>query len=453
MHMNIFKHRNFVLILFLGLSFVLLISLVENNSDSLDLENNQIRLDYLSTAGISYDIEINDLDPSKDWVWAVTQSWCSGSGIQNDPYIIENQIFRYQSGSGNGLLIQYSNQYFIIRNCTFTNSTYGSSFPYNGGLKLNDVNNGIIENNEFVSNNGRGIVLYNSDYNRIAHNVIRNNYHGIAIASRCDHNIISNNLIENNTQHGLRFETTLAYENNYNNITSNKIFTNNGHGIYLAGRNDYNHIIDNDIINSNSLGIGIMSMSDNNTSYNNFLVGNNNNGADYGEDNMWNSSSIGNFWDDYSGTDGNDDGIGDTPFHLSGITDFLPIVDTMAPNITINNPLENEEFNNIAPSFNVTITDKYPNFMWYTLNNENTKHYFDSNNSISQNAWNALPGGSIIIKFYANDRALNEAFQEVIVIKLTEAISFGLIPIISSILIGIAIILSKTVYKRKKITK
>ncbi|GAH67247.1 unnamed protein product, partial [marine sediment metagenome] len=32
-------------------------------------------------------------------------------------------------------------------------------------------------------------------------------------------------------------------------------------------------------------------------------------------------------------------------------------------------------------------------------------------------------------------------------------ISFGLIPIISSILLGIVIVLSKTAYRRKKITK
>lgn len=354
------------------------------------------------------------------------------------------------------MLIKNSNQYFIIRNCTFTESTYGSSFPYNGGLRLDFVNNGLIENNEFVSNNGRGIVLYFSDYNTITYNVIRNNYHGISIASRCDHNIISYNLIENNINYGLLFENALAYENNYNNITSNKIFANNDDGIRLFTRNSYNHISDNDIVGNNGYGIILFLYSDNNTMYHNFVFGNTYDGGDNGIDNNWNSSLIGNCWEHYHGNDNNDDGIGDTPFFYVGIEDFLPIVDRTAPNITINYPLENEEFNNTAPSFNVRITDKYLNFMWYTLNNGDTKYYFSSNNSISQSAWNALPSGSNTIKFYSNDRAFNEAFQEVIVIKLSEGngiISFGLIPIISSILLGIVIVLSKTAYRRKKITK
>ena len=439
---------NILIITILGLLLVLSIGSIKQNSEFNDVDKSEIIKNHLKSAGTFYDIEIDNLNPSKDWAWAVTQSWCSGSGTPLDPYIIEYHTFKYQSGSGNGLLIENSNQYFVIRNCKFTGSISGGSFPYYAGLKLNNVNNGLIQKSEFSSNDGRGIILYDSDYNNFFNNTISNNRHWIAIASLCDNNDISDNLIENNVLDGVHFETTLAYENNYNDIISNKIFNNGEHGIYLSGRNDFNHLIDNDIVNSNSLGIGIMSMNDNNTSYLNFLIGNGQNGADHGLDNKWNSSLIGNYWDDYRFTDNNGDGIGDTTYTYGALKDYLPIVDDLAPNITIISPTDNEEFSN-PPSFQVIITDRYPNLMWYTLNNGNSKYYFSSNNTIAESAWNSVPAGNVIIKFYANDRALNEAFQEIIVAK-PFTISFGLIPIIAFSLIGVVIVLSKTLKQKKK---
>lgn len=441
-----FSKFKFIIISIFGLLLALSTGLIKENSEFNDMERFEINKECLSTAGIFYDIEIDDLNPSNDWAWAASQSWCTGSGIPSDPYIIEDHTFEYQSGTGNGLLIENSNQYFVIRNCIFTGSPHGGSFPYYAGLKLVNVNNALIENSEFISNYGRGIILYDSDYNNISHNIIKNNRHGIAIASLCDHNIISDNLIENNVYNGVHFETTLAYENTQNSITSNKIFT-NSHGIYLSGRNDYNHLIDNDIINSVSLGIGIMSMSDNNTSYRNFLIGNDQHGGDYGLDNKWNSSLIGNYWDTYPYADNNGDGIGDTTYSYSGAKDYLPIVDDLAPNITIIYPADNEEFTS-PPSFQVSVTDRFTNLMWYTINNGITKYYFSSNSTIAENAWNSA-SGEIVIKFYANDRALNEAFQEVVVTK-PFTISSGLIPIIAFSLLGIVVILSKVKIKQKK---
>jgi len=82
-----------------------------------------------------------------------------------------------------------------------------------------------------------------------------------------------------------------------------------------------------------------------------------------GKYNDWNSSTIGNFWGYYTGIDvAPPFGIGDVSYNLtgsSGSKDWLPIVDSSAPNVTINQPVQfqiipNE--NNVI--INATITDE-----------------------------------------------------------------------------------------------
>ena len=44
-------------------------------------------------------------------------------------------------------------------------------------------------------------------------------------------------------------------------------------------------------------------------------------------DNDWNNTEIGNYWDNYTNVDKDDDGIGDEPHVFNGGTDYLPIWD------------------------------------------------------------------------------------------------------------------------------
>ena len=64
------------------------------------------------------------------WAQASSQSWVRGSGVWNDPYVIENLTIDGRNTT-TGIEIRNSYAYFIIRNCWVRN---GSSENYNGIL-------------------------------------------------------------------------------------------------------------------------------------------------------------------------------------------------------------------------------------------------------------------------------------------------------------------------------
>ena len=121
-----------------------------------------------------------------------------------------------------------------------------------------------------------------------------------------------------------------------NNISFNNI------GINLYENNAFNTIEKNQISNNTAYGVLILNSTGGNILnyfYQNIFSGNAihayDNGTDYGMGiyNVWGANyttflKIGNYWDNYSGSDANDDGIGDTyhPIHGSGYAyDVMPI--------------------------------------------------------------------------------------------------------------------------------
>ena len=85
---------------------------------------------------------------------------------------------------------------------------------------------------------------------------------------------------------------------------------------------------DNLILNTDEYGAYIDTTSRDNIFYNNSFINNDINARDDGINNNWDNGTLGNYWDDYSGNDKNDDGIGDIPYNISGFAgsvDNFPI--------------------------------------------------------------------------------------------------------------------------------
>lgn len=320
--------RNFKISIIV-LSILLALSLIFNTNSILGIygmrlgERDDITFDndYLNRSEFSERIHINN-----NWTEAWEAGICTGNGIYSDPYIIEDLVI---DGGGQGycILIENSNVYFKIENCTVYNS--GLSFGF-AGIKLSNTTNGQLIENNCSTNNLNGIRLDDSYNNNITRNILNNNYNGIYLIDSDNNNLSGNtasnidfgiyllrshnNTISGNTAdgHWVGIQINVSNDNDIsgnnatsnsdgismtasdNNMISGNLFNNNGGGMYLVacyrnvilGNNisnnvdgvglrdsNYNDILDNIINDNDYVGI-ILRESNYNTVSGNILIGN-----------------------------------------------------------------------------------------------------------------------------------------------------------------------------------
>lgn len=286
-------------------------------------------------------------------------------------------------------------------------------------LMTNSHHNTVSSNTANNQTLDSGIMVLNSDHNFILENsAYYNKKVGIEIdGSRF--NLVSNNTINNNIQAGISLWTNLgSKDSDDNNVTGNIIYGNNN-GIFLSNSSN-NDILNNELIDNYMIGAAIGYNSNNNLFSNNYFLMNGNHAVDHGTNNVWNSSTRGNYWDNYTGWDDDDNGIGDIPYIIPGDAnseDMMPLWDDAEPIIDILTPLPDSVFSSTAPQFLVNIYDLNLDKMWYTLNGLTTKMLFITNGTIDQNIWNLNSDGTLTISFCANDTFGNTAFSEVVVSK------------------------------------
>jgi len=198
--------------------------------------------------------------------FALVNGIVGGSGIENDPYIIEN--WSINAENANGIWIRNTTAYFVIRNCYLANTQVLTGWETYCGIYFDNVINGIVDNN-LVENNFNAIWLDYSGNNLVSNNTFKKNGYGIGLDYDSDNNVISNNIVENNSYDGI------VIGGSDNNVISNNIVKNKGWGIVLYNSAS-NTLITNTCENNGSEGI------DFNYSSNNILTNNTceNNGDD-----------------------------------------------------------------------------------------------------------------------------------------------------------------------------
>ncbi|MFW9873150.1 MAG: nitrous oxide reductase family maturation protein NosD, partial [Candidatus Thorarchaeota archaeon] len=159
----------------------------------------------------------------------------------------------------------------------------------------------------------------------VVENVANDNYdYGVRVEGS-NNNTINGNDLKNNSIYGIYLEV----HSDNNTIYRNSINDNADAGIFMT-HSEINNIIGN-TMDGNGYGIHLDIECYNNSIYENFFLKNGIHAIDNGIDNKWNSSTIGNYWDNHTGPDNNNDGIVDTPYtYIRGSADsidYLPITE------------------------------------------------------------------------------------------------------------------------------
>ncbi|MDD4332362.1 MAG: NosD domain-containing protein [Methanosarcinaceae archaeon] len=198
-------------------------------------------------------------------------------------------------------------------NCELTNNTFAIN---DIGISLQDSNNSNLHKNIAVRNYWDGIDLLNSNGCKLYQNLVAGNGRGIFIGNSTNSSLLSSSVLANNEGINLQASRDCFLEGN--RICGNEL------GIYVEEAK--NNTLKNNILETNFIGV-ILKEAEENLFYENHFASREQNAIDYGT-NIWNSS-VGNFWNDYSGKDADKDGIGDTPYIINestGSFDYRPLI-------------------------------------------------------------------------------------------------------------------------------
>jgi parallel beta-helix repeat protein len=182
----------------------------------------------------------------------------------------------------------------LLENSQFNNVSENTcTSNVNVGIHLQISNSNTLTNNTCASNALYGIFLYSSVSNALANNTCTSNTNGIGIISSSS-NTLSENTFTSNIDYGIEMDNS-----DFNSV-ANSSCRNNQYGIELHQGSDNNTVqwnvfadnVDNGVMGSLQLG----------------------NIFDY------------NYWSDYTGTDADANGFGDTAYTYTRIIDYHPLM-------------------------------------------------------------------------------------------------------------------------------
>lgn len=224
-----------------------------NESDDITLENNIVH------------------DNDKDGIY----------GRYSDNNVIRGNRVSSNGGHG-GIYLNPGNSYNLIEN-----NIANHNIPEHGIKIQTNSNHNVLRNNTCLYN-GDGIYLSDAHYNNITGNILSNSTLRNGIMLRLsENNIVSDNIIEYNPDHGLDLDFL-----NFNNTLENNNCSYNINGIALRLGSHHNKIVNNTCTSNERSGIEIEHSDYNEITHNTLSM--NSNGInimliDSNPDNEWNS--------------------------------------------------------------------------------------------------------------------------------------------------------------------
>jgi len=232
-----------------------------------------------------------------------------------------NELFDNQLLANNyGVLVSASDKNSVHDNLVFANPT---GIQITGGSTGNSIARNIItqENTKY------GVAIERATGNEVVDNAITDAETGVYLGVQADHNTVSANTI-------VAGAYGVEVIGSYNDISRNLI-SQQRHGILFPETYGKRTIVGNslheNVLSENDHNLYLNHDSRINTVYGNYFLGTGEALVeDYGKGNTWTHGGKGNYWETYTGTDANGDGIGDTPMTVypSAAQDTAPLVTT-----------------------------------------------------------------------------------------------------------------------------
>jgi len=292
--------------------------------------------------------------------------------VVNGTYYIENRTITNCAGCG--ITIENTTLPVVIQNCTIHDCGYKVPLQEPAGICLRNVTNVTIGGyrNMIVNNTDAGIRVRNSTHVDIIDNYISNNTkYGIYVypdnlvkppyPEYVKYINITNNTVLENGKAVTPGDGGIILTQVFNcTVSCNTVQDNDDYGIYVCG--NYSCIYNNTIVNNSVYGMYLFNASHNIIFWNDFIDNNETNNPEYPKHqaydmwkgqpglnphNHWNStisdfvykhsgtgsggsnvSYMGNYWDNTTCTDANNDGICDSPYKIDGATaanDYYPL--------------------------------------------------------------------------------------------------------------------------------
>ncbi|MHA1744820.1 MAG: NosD domain-containing protein [Promethearchaeota archaeon] len=385
-------------------------------------------------------------------------------------FISENQI----SNNSYGLDLYYSPHSVVIDNDIHFNADYGVYAEYSGettfqsnringnyiGIYIYEgVNDTVVDNDIFDSQQEAIYVEYSVEVT-IQSNRINGNDIGIYFADTSRSTIVDNDINDNQGE-AIRVENLDDFIIKGNNIIGNYeglyiddmvncsilenvIMTSQHYGIQASWLIN-STFSGNRIEATNGTGVSLDDDSEENIIYNNRFINNALHAEDNGTLNQWFFANLGNYWDNYTGPDADNDGIGDQPYNISGSAnsqDLYPMLDIFAPTIEAD-----DDCFIVADSphtLSWVVTDAHPDAYYLTRNGSLIQSPESwANGTISYEiAADSLTDGTYVFTLWLNDTFSNqnsasiEVTVDSIAPTITSPVTLTLSPDASSVLVN-----------------